>query len=917
MENNSWKIMRKSTFSPRETLRENRKKNIRSEFLSFMKDTDKNISKKATDFPIFLTLFVKNQENKINKSTKGQKNKNKFNIKLSSFKPKNLNLKQFKLNHMIKLSEKNTISRNLNLYSNSSGNNVNIDSFNSSKIMQLNKFFDSMKSPRIRLKNINYSPLNINTKNSPIIINQIGLDNISTSKLSTNTKLNNLSNNSIENDLSIIRNIKNISSTCLNHNNICINDKKRPSFFFSPLKNPKRNSFLSKAGITKPKLKEIKKLFQKEVNSLDLDKKININNNIINDITNNNDNDNNIEKGKEKENNESININSKNNSIMEMTTTNTVKNKFNFNFKLDKDSTLNRHNSLNVINLRSSLLTKNIKEENIADINQEKNDNNIEKIISSPIRSKKHATIIINDSKKKFSFDSKENNQSNQKNEVNNTVEFLKRTKTEKKSHRSQIFLKKHSKRAITSKNLNDIKIEDNKYYLLDITNNKKNKFLEKIIDNKYELQVEKKKIVIKKAKLLLNAQIKTKNSFNKPKNIMELTERFAKKYEFNLVKLSYFKEIVRKERNIYNVLLQDKLTSINKNCNISVLLGSYLLSSYEFGGISSSLQLGFKRRGGKQLGLANKERNLEYGMILQEGFFRKEEETFKRTKSNVFQFQTQGNKHWMYTSQNIIAIHEITLKEYNFDSNNGNIINNNKNNNQPTNRSKMRRSITIKDAYFLSQENSSKKNIIQNISSSKITAISPKTLRRKKPLNGTYKPVSFKQYSILQMRKFFVRHKKKSNKKKLRINSLKEEKELSSLSDASAEMLSSNNLKDFKLEDNYYVLLNCIIQGLNRNFISCFQKLEKKIDINQQIYEGNTLLIFSTKEGNMPISKYLCQQGANVNIQNDLGNTALHYAIANQFFSIADILKSYGAREDIANNKGFSPWDCVEHGVE
>ena len=66
-----------------------------------------------------------------------------------------------------------------------------------------------------------------------------------------------------------------------------------------------------------------------------------------------------------------------------------------------------------------------------------------------------------------------------------------------------------------------------------------------------------------------------------------------------------------------------------------------------------------------------------------------------------------------------------------------------------------------------------------------------------------------------------------------------------------------------------------------------------------------------------MPISKYLCQQGANVNIQNDLGNTALHYAIANQFFSIADILKNHGAKEDIANNKGFSPWDCIEHGLE
>ena len=909
MENNSWKIMRKSTFSPRETLRENKKKNIRSEFLSFMKDTDKNISKKATDFPIFLTLFVKNQENKVDKSTKAQKNKNKFNIKLSSFKPINLNLKQFKLNNVIKLSEKNTISRNLNISSNSSSNILNIDSFNSSKIMQLNKFYDSTKSPKIRLKNINYTPLNINTKNSPIIINQIGIDNISTSKVSTNTKLNNLSNNSIENDLSMIRKIRNISSKCLNYNNMSINDKKRPSLFFSPLKNTKRNSFLSKASITKLKLKEIKKLFQKEVNSFDLDKKININNNNISDITNKNDNYNNIEK--EKENNESININSKHNSIMEMTTTNTVKNKFNFNFKLDKDSTFNRHNSLNIINLRNRLMTKNIKEENTAVINQEKNDNNFEKIIISPIRSKKHATIIINDSKKKSSFDSKDNNK---KNEVNNTVDFLRRTKTEKKSIRSQIFLKKHSKRTITTKNLNDIKI-DNKYYLLDITSNKKNKFLEKIIDNKYEFQVQKKKIVIKKTKLLLNTQIKAKNSFKKPINILELTEKFAKKNEFNLVKVSYFKEIIRKESNINNILLQDKLNKNNNNCNISVLLGSYLLSSHEFKGLSSSLQLGFKRRGGKQLGLANKERNLDYGMILQETFFQKDEETFKRTKSNVFQFHTEVNKHWMYISQNLITIHEITLKEYNYDSNNGNIINNN--NDKLINKPRIKRSITIKDTNFLIQEKSSKKNILQNLSPSKISAISPKTLRRKKPMNVTYKPVSFKQYSILQMKKFFVRHKKKSNKKKLRIKSLKEEKELSSLSDASAEMLSSNNLTDFKLEDNYYVLLNCIIQGLNRNFISYFQKLEKKIDINQQIYEGNTLLIFSTKEGNMPISKYLCQQGANVNIQNDLGNTALHYAIANQFFSIADILKSHGAKEDITNNKGFSPWDCIEHGLE
>jgi ankyrin repeat protein len=164
-------------------------------------------------------------------------------------------------------------------------------------------------------------------------------------------------------------------------------------------------------------------------------------------------------------------------------------------------------------------------------------------------------------------------------------------------------------------------------------------------------------------------------------------------------------------------------------------------------------------------------------------------------------------------------------------------------------------------------------------------------------------------------MKKFFTRNntKRNNNEKQLHLD-LKEERESSSLSDKSLRVLSSNNVTNYKLEEYYYVLINCIVQGLNKNFINVFQKMQKKIDINQQVYEGNTLLIFSTKEGNFAITKYLCSQGADVNIQNDEGNTALHFAIANQFFSIVDVLKASGAKEDIANNKGFTPWDCIEH---
>ena len=51
--------------------------------------------------------------------------------------------------------------------------------------------------------------------------------------------------------------------------------------------------------------------------------------------------------------------------------------------------------------------------------------------------------------------------------------------------------------------------------------------------------------------------------------------------------------------------------------------------------------------------------------------------------------------------------------------------------------------------------------------------------------------------------------------------------------------------------------------------------------------------------------------------MQNFNGNTALHFAIGKQFYAIADILARYGATEDIKNNKGLAPWDCIENNIE
>ena len=110
---------------------------------------------------------------------------------------------------------------------------------------------------------------------------------------------------------------------------------------------------------------------------------------------------------------------------------------------------------------------------------------------------------------------------------------------------------------------------------------------------------------------------------------------------------------------------------------------------------------------------------------------------------------------------------------------------------------------------------------------------------------------------------------------------------------------------------------MSLILEGKNKQFLKQFEKHKNIININQQLIGGNTLLILCAREGNFAIAKFLCDQRIEVNIQNNGGNTALHYAIGNQFYSIADVLTRHGAREDIANNKGLLPWDCVENNID
>jgi hypothetical protein len=193
--------------------------------------------------------------------------------------------------------------------------------------------------------------------------------------------------------------------------------------------------------------------------------------------------------------------------------------------------------------------------------------------------------------------------------------------------------------------------------------------------------------------------------------------------------------------------------------------------------------------------------------------------------------------------------------------------------------------------------------------------------------------------YSLLTKKSFYNNgHQSKSNKNLIKNNILN----LKAKKDNQLDNKKSNESEVkpflFQLNENYYNIENkgqfllenrrtvediyiglsfLIVENNEKMFINKIKELKDNIDINHQFFEGNTFLIMAAREGNKNITYFLCQQRCEINIQNDKGNTALHYAIGNLFFDVVDILISFGANEEILNYNGLRPWDCIEYNLE
>ena len=69
-----------------------------------------------------------------------------------------------------------------------------------------------------------------------------------------------------------------------------------------------------------------------------------------------------------------------------------------------------------------------------------------------------------------------------------------------------------------------------------------------------------------------------------------------------------------------------------------------------------------------------------------------------------------------------------------------------------------------------------------------------------------------------------------------------------------------------------------------------------------------NTLLLVAVQNGHLELARMLLELGAQINSQNDVGATALHYACEYDYPRIATLLRSNGAEEGILDAYGGKP---------
>jgi len=485
----------------------------------------------------------------------------------------------------------------------------------------------------------------------------------------------------------------------------------------------------------------------------------------------------------------------------------------------------------------------------------------------------------------------------------------------------------------------NDIIIKKSKFGI--ILHNKrvnkvynKSKFLNEINEELTENLINKRinsKLISQKENLLTNTENKYDDFFNKENSkIIKHSQQFLLPIEMKIFMSKYIKGIVldKNKLKIYKetyINLFCKKIDNKFNCIICSVTRDYLFGKYESNRISlrskkkmdeedkNNLIKKFKQD--KKIDVFKKSQTFKYNEITQNKKFNSD--NFSVDKSKNVKLRLDKNL------GDFIIIQEFILKSLPFYKENYirliNFHNDYKGlSKRYANFRSFDKGMSKKFSAMANYEALSKKNSFNSL------PFSGSHRRRLERRSGSILNIeSIRQtlrvlqktepretnFSVLKQKQFFKKYHTNND------NIIEEgEKESSkSLEKDKGEVTEG----DKKLESLYFNLMKALFDGKIKVFRNLYAKNRKFIDINQILIEGNTLLILAVREGNYQITKFLCEEKADVNIQNAEGNTALHYAIGKQFYSIADILTTHGAKEDLLNIKGLSPWDCIENNVD
>ena len=858
---------------------------LHNEFTPFYKITVNQNVKNILDFPICMSLFTNNYSVSEKDKTKSNSNNN-IKINYQNLKNNIINKDKQIKNDLFLPKTKKIISRN--------GKGIFVKSFSpinslvKSSILNNNHFSSSRSNSNILLKRINYSPLINFTKKTD---NEIKI-------LKKYKYLNNYSksNTTLEQEISAIKNLKNNSFGKINYNINIKNDKnmKLPKYFFTPKDKSQQNE---------------KKVFPTAEFYLN-------------------------EENKEKENilYEESSLTNKSNDIFKTINTNFKKfnileNINNISINKNKKSILEKKNKANINNKENEKQNKyKRRKKKIGTDRNKKNKNKDFENITNAFKRKslRKKTIQIPENKKYYDIEEKY------------PIKLMIERDKLQRIKASKFYL------AINNMETNDI-------YNKNIFLNDLNKIItEKSINNRLNT-----KIFLQKTEMLMLAKVRINLMIIKQQTKLKKIDLPPNENaSIQTIMYKYIKPISTNKKEIMKY--KNTEVSFNKikiifknNCKIHDILRDYIVSIAKFSEINllKPKKKGFKKQGSllqrqnkkndiknfKRVNTYNASKRISFYHNLEDGF------TLKKTTNNIKKDIKIFN----------VPIHLITIQDYilkslpyykknNFEedehdflleedkrisikkkaklyykANTRNLSKNfSRKNNLVINSSKILLRVKKRSSFNLNNEK------LHNIKITRkdLTGFNLDDLIKNQISQSP--DFNLENYSILQRKHFFKISKMDNNLKTLKIS------KKNALRNDSMDLININDIQDIEKDEVnykkiYFELIKLAIEGKNKAFEKYYEKNKKYIDINQRLYDGNTLLLLCAREGNYHITKFLLEEKAEVNIVNNNGNTALHYAIGKQFYAIADILARYGAREDIKNIKGLTPWDCIENNIE